>query len=237
MRFAILLLMAAMAMTPATSLAQTSDSLVKGGDSYRDQYNNKDALDLYRKAVAADPQNLQAQTRLAQCLVDNGEDLNSNESEKYYQEAMELAGRITAKNPDLAEGHYQLALATGKMALFKGGKEKVKLSREVERSGVKALELDPNNSRGRILMGVYYREIANLNWALKMFANTFFGGLPKGTNEDAVRELKKALELNSRSIRARYELGKTYEEMGMKSEAGDEYKMATELPMADHLDP
>ncbi|MDH5638111.1 MAG: tetratricopeptide repeat protein [Nitrospinota bacterium] len=236
MRKAILILAVALAFCVQPALAQTAIVYIQSGDNLRAKFDNKRALEQYRKALKQNPKSVVAKTRLSQALVDNGEDLNSDESEKYYTEAMDLAKEVVEANPSLGEGHYQLALATGKLALFRGGKEKVRLSREVEKSGVKALELDPDNSRGRILMGVYYREIANLNWALKMFANTFFGGLPKGTNEEAILELNKALELDPASIRARFELGKTHEVMGNDKEAAKEYTTAINLPPTDHLD-
>lgn len=236
MRIVVIVAMA-LSLYAHPALAQTAIVFIQAGDNLRDRFDNKGALEQYRKAVEENPQSVVAKTRLIQALVDNGEDLESDDSEKYYLEAMDLAKEVVKANPSLGEAHYLLALATGKLALFRGGKEKVKLSREVKESGVKALELDPDNSKAHILMGVYYREIANLNWALKMFANTFFGGLPEGTNADAVRELTKAIELDPQSIRARFELGKTYEVMGRNQEAADEYNKAAERTPADHLDP
>lgn len=230
------LLVAALAMAPAWGLAQSAGELLKAGDGLRDKNDNKSALEIYRQAVAADANNLDASARLAQALVDNGEDLDSKESEKFYLEALDVATKITQKSPGMAEGHYLVALATGKLALFRGGKEKVKLSRAVEQAGKKALELNPNHANAHLLMGVYYREIANLNWALKAFANTFFGGLPAGTNEDGLRELKKSAEYNNLSVRVHYELGKTHEVMGDKKSAAAEYKVAAELPVMDHMD-
>ncbi len=43
------------------------------------------------------------------------------------------------KFPDRAESFYYLALANGKVAKLRGGKEKVKLSRSIEVNGKKAV--------------------------------------------------------------------------------------------------
>ena len=232
----VIIASAFVALCAPSALAQTAIVYIQAGDNLRAKYDNNGAMEQYRKAVEQNPGSVVARTRLSQALVDIGEDLDSNESEKCYTEAMALAKEVVENNPSLAEGRYQLALATGRLALFRGGKEKVRLSREVEQHGVKALELDPNHSRARILMGVYYREIANLSWALKMFANTFFGGLPEGTNEDAVRELKEAIRLDPSSIRARFEMGKTFEVMGDKKSAAEESSAAMGMSPTDHLD-
>ena len=66
------------------------------------------------------------------------------------------------------------------------------------------------------MLGIYYREVANLNWFLKNFAKAFFGGLPDGSNEDSEEALLKAIELVPTDIITYYELARTYEKMKKK---------------------
>jgi tetratricopeptide (TPR) repeat protein len=69
-----------------------------------------------------------------------------------------------------------------------------------------------------VVLGIYYREIASLNWIERTFANTFFGSLPSGSYEDSERYFKKALSIDSDMIVAVYNLSKTYKAMGRISE-------------------
>ncbi len=223
-------------------LAATAGQLLAGsaflsaGDVYHAKFKNAEALELYKQAYEADPDNFEACFKMVRTYVDTGEDINSEESEKYYVKAVEYAGEMVKKYPDKAVSHYMLALATGKLALFKGGKEKVKMSRAIERSAKKALKIDPEAFRPYLLLGVYYREIANLNWFLKMFAKTFFGGLPEGTNEDSEKMLLKSIKLNGKFPRSYYELAETYEVMGRTNDAKRNYQKVIDLPVTDHLD-
>jgi len=210
--------------------------ILSAGDEYHEKFKNAEALKLYKQAYDADPDNFEACFKMVRAYIDTGEDTDSEESEKYYVKAVESAREMVKKYPDKADSHYMLALAIGKLALFKGGKEKVKMSRAIERSAKKALEIDPGAFRPYLLLGVYYREIANLNWLLKMFAKTFFGGLPEGTNEDSEKMLLKSIKLNGKFPRSYYELAETYEVMGRTSDARRNYRKVIDLPVADHLD-
>ncbi|MCH7927415.1 MAG: hypothetical protein IID03_05440 [Candidatus Dadabacteria bacterium] len=84
--------------------------------------------------------------------------------------------------------------------------------------------------------GVYYREVANLNWFLKKFAKAFFGGLPDGTNEDSLNMLLKAEELLPENVYVQFELGKTYKEIGNKEKMKEHFDKALKLPNTDHRD-
>lgn len=218
--------------------AQAADfrAAMAAGEAARAVFDNETALAEFRKANEADPENFQAAVDVIQALVDTGEDMDNDKSEKRYEEGIERAHALVEKYPDRAAAHYMLALASGKLAQFKGGKEKVKMSRAIEESAARARDMRPDWNRPYILLGVYYREVANLSWILKAFANAFFGGLPPGTNEDSVKMLQKAIELDDRSVRAHYELGETFEVMGRKEESAAEYQKALALPSTDHLD-
>lgn len=222
--------------TAGFATAQDASTFLQAGDAYHAKFENAKALEEYKKAHEADPENFEATLKMIRAYVDTGEDIDSKESEKYYIAGSEAAQAMIKRFPDRAESYYYLALANGKLAGLRGGKEKVKLSRSIEVNASKAAKINPDLYRPHLLLGVYYREIANLSWFLKTFAKAFFGGLPDGTNEDAERELKKSLELDDKVIRTWYELGVTYEVMGNKEESKKSLRKALELPKTDHLD-
>jgi len=112
----------------------------------------------------------------------------------------------------------------------------VKFSQMVERNIKKAIRLNPQFDQSYLVLGIYYREVANLNWILKLFAETFFGELPPGTNESAIKMLNKAIELKPGAIMHHYELGLTYLVMDDEREAAKHLRMVLKLPVSDHLD-
>jgi len=223
-------------LNPFTLGAQEYLSFVRSGDDYYQRFDNLKALSEYEKAYKYAPDNYEALMKLTRAYNDVGEDINSKESETYYEKAVQYAELLQKQFPYRAEAYFYLSASYGNLALFRGGKEKIRLSRYVESNAKKAIELAPDYDLPYIVMGVYYREVANLNWFLKVFAKSFLGGLPDGTIEDSERMLLIAVELNPKSIYAHYQLGITYEAMGKKDKAVKYYKKVIELPNTDHQD-
>ena len=216
--------------------AQDYHSFVARGDAHYEIFENIEALQNYEKAYALCPDSYEVLMRLARTCNDIGEDLNSKSSKEYYVKAVGYAKPLQEKCPDKAESHYYLAVSYGNLALFKGGRDKVKLSRKIEKNAKKAMAIDPEFYGPYIVLGMYYREVANSNWFSKSFAKAFLGGLPDGTNRDSERMLLKAIELDPRNIYARYELAKTYKKMGRKDRAVQYLKKVIEMPRYDHQD-
>jgi tetratricopeptide (TPR) repeat protein len=217
-------------------LAQDYKSFIAKGDEYYAQFENKKALDQYEKAYNMCPDSFEALMKLTRAYNDVGEDLNSQHSKEYFEKAVQYAKLLVEKYPGKAASYFYLAATSGNLALFRGGREKVKLSRQIEKNAKKAIELDPKFDRTYVILGIYYREVANANWVLKAFAKSFFGGLPDGTNQDSERMLLKAIELNPGNIYAHYELARTYEKMRKIDKAIKHLQKAIELPIVDHQD-
>jgi len=112
----------------------------------------------------------------------------------------------------------------------------VKLARNVEYNLQKTIELKPEFAPSYIALGIYYRQVSNLSWFQRMFANSFLGGLPGGTIEDSRDSLLKALELDPDFIITHYEIGRTYKEMGEYEKAHYHFNKVLELDIQDHGD-
>lgn len=225
-------------LAPSTAAADKADAeqhLAAGDEAYAG-FDNREALKHYRKAYAADANRYDTLMKLARALNDVGEGSKGNAAEKYFQEAVDLSTRLTQAYPDRAEGYFMRAASTGNLALFVGGKRKVTLSRDIEAMGRKCIQLDPDYSQGYVVLGIYYREVANLNWLLRQIAQKMLGGLPSGTLEDSEKMLKKGVELDPEAIYPRYQLAVTLEELKKKTEAKEQYREILKLKKTDHLD-
>jgi tetratricopeptide (TPR) repeat protein len=221
---------------PFSLFAEDYQAFLEKGDEYYQNFDNSGALAEYEKAYELAPEEFEVLMRLTRSCNNVGEDLDSKESEPYFEKAVEYAELMLEKFPDKVETYYYLSVSYGNLALFAGGKTKVKLSRNVKINAEKAIELDPQRPEPYVVLGIYYREIANLNRVLKAFAKVFFGGLPGGTNEDAEQSLLKAIELKPTYINAHFQLAKTYEKMKEKEKAIANYEKILELPQDDHQD-
>ena len=204
----------------------------KGDTAYK-KLDNKTALEFYQKALETDPKNYEAAWKLARAYVDVGEQLpDKKERRLHYEKAYEYAGKAVEINPGGSKGHLFLSIAIGRVALDAGAKERVRLSKEVKVEVDKALAIDPQDDSAWHVLGRWHRTLSSLSWIEKKFANIFLGGVPKeATMENAVESFKKAIQLNPTSINHHLELAKTYDKMGEKILAVQEYHEVLELPI------
>jgi len=185
-----------------------------------------------------DPQCYEATWKLARAYIDLGEKLTDKEQrKKYYLKAHELAKKAVEIKPKAAKGHLYLSISLGRVALDAGGKEKVRLSKEIKSEVDKTLAIDPNDDIAWHVLALWNRNISTLSWIEKQFANIFLGGIPKEASvENAIECLKKAIQIKNGNINHHLELGITYEVLDNKDLAIKEYEKAMELPVSDSDD-
>lgn len=186
------------------------DVLVQKGDEFHNKWKHQESLDVYQQAARKDSNNYQVLWRTARAYTKIAQNAPDDAKEKFYQLAMDTGKKAVALNPNDAQGHLWLAIAEGRLALFKGGKEKVSLSKEVKSETEMVLKLDPRNDIAYHILGCWHREVATLNPVLKVFAKIIYGGLPAADIQEAVTYLQKSVALRPDGIEHRLELGKTY---------------------------
>jgi Tfp pilus assembly protein PilF len=223
----------------STILAFDCNYYIEQGDKYYSKFDNLNAIREYEKAYKLSPNGFDVLSKLANAYNDYGEDLkdsNSDGAETYFEDAIKYAEILKNKYPARVESYFLVASAYGNLALYKGGRDKVRLARNLEKYAKKAIEIDPNFAPAYVVLGIYYRETATLNVIEKTFATAFLGGLPKGSLDDSMRELQKAEELSPQSIFTHFELAETYEKLNEEDKAISEYRKVLELPLSDHQD-
>ena len=194
------------------------ENLLEKGDEFHQKFDNVNAVVNYEKAYKLAPDNYDVLLKLVWAYNDAGEELfelrNLNESEKYINQAILYAEKFHQLYPDSATTYCYLAMSYGNLAIFKGGKEKIKLAYKVEENAKKSLEINSNQYTAYVILGIYNREVASLGFFERLFANAFFGGVPEGSFEESIKMFTKALEFEPNTIVASYQLSKTYRNMG-----------------------
>ena len=190
-------------------------------------------------ALAQDPDSYEATWKLARVLIDLGNKTDEKkERQRLYEEAEALARRAVALRESDTWGHHYLAAAVGKLAIFHGGKTKIKLSKEVRDEAQRAIELDPENDKSHHIMGRWNREVANLSALKKLAAKIIYGGIPKGaSNEKAVEHFQRSIALAPEHVNHHLELGITFLRMKDYDQAVAEFQAAIDLPDSDPNDP
>ena len=162
---------------------------------------------------------------------------DEDEQEARYGEAVEVARKAVESDTLSAEGWFQFGKAYGRLALFKGGKTKVRMSREVKTNFERSIDIDARHAAALHGLARWHREVANLSWFLKTAAKIIYGGLPPASNEEAVALFERAIAIEPNMISHHLELGKTWLEMKEKDNARAEFERVLAMPETDADDP
>lgn len=231
---ACLLAIVTLAAYPTCVAAQeTLEERLATGDSLYAIFENEAALGVYQQAWESDSTHFGLLYRLARTANDVGQDLlatvSGSEAEPVMRLSTAYANALSRHYPDHPESWFMMAATWGNYALFAGGREKVRMGREIETWALKALEMDPDYAYAKLALGIFYREIGDLNWFQRTFANTLFGGLPDGGNEKAMRFLQSALEEDPTLVMTHFELAETWKMMGNPERARYHYGRVVDL--------
>ena len=213
-------------------IAQESEaSFVAQGDEAYANYDNKKALERYKKVLAINPENYEANWKTSRAYIDIGEDFeDDDERASYYESAEKFARSAVNDNEEKSNGHLYLSIALGRVALDAGAKQRIKMSKEIKKEADSSIKFNDQNDLAYHVLGRWNRKISNLSWIERGFANVFLGGVPEdASNEAAVSSFKKAIEIKPDYINHYLELGITYEMMDEDNLAIEAFNKCLEL--------
>ena len=233
--FHLELVLALAAAIPGTALAQ-ADAAARG-DRLMAESRTEAAIETYRAGLAAHPDDPTLLWKTARAVSNFADETPGDAGdEARMEEAVELSRRAVRSGPGISRAHTTLAASLGKLALFRGGKRKVELAREVGREASRAAEIDPQDFAPFTVLGVLERELATLNPLLRGFASALFGGVPDASLERSAALLGRAVRLAPAYVAPHLELARTYVEMDRDEEARAELEQALALPPRERLD-
>jgi FimV-like protein len=152
---------------------------------------------------------------------------NRRKTVAFYKQAVARADAALAADSTNAWAHLMKALAEGRLCLHVGSDERIERSRAVRMHAERALALDSTLATAYHIRGCWYRSVADLNLLERTVVRAVYGGLPEATFEQSVRDLKRALSMESRSYH-HVELAKTYVAMGEEEKARTHLQAALE---------
>ncbi len=221
-----------LALIAAGAVGGSSERIALGDAAYA-RFDNQAALAYYLEALDLEPDGDEALWRAARTHADVGKALESRDARKAKQEyrlGEGLARRAVEQAPDSADAHFVLALCVGRLALFEGGKTKIRLSKEVKSEAKRAIALDPRHDGAYHILGRWHYGIATLSWLLRAFAKIIYGGVPPGASLEAAADMfGKAIGIDGAQPMHRLEYARTLIRLGRKAEAREQLRTCVEL--------
>lgn len=221
----------------APARAQAPEGAAALGDRRMTEGRTEAAIEAYREGLAARPDDPELLWKAARALSNLSDETPGEAGdEARLEEAVRLSRRAVRAGSGISRTHTTLAASVGKLALFRGGRQKVELAREVGREARRAAELDPNDFAPFTVLGVLERELATLNPLLRGFAAALFGGLPRASLERSAAFLERAVRLGPDYVAPRLELARTYVEMDREADARVQLTRALALEPRERMD-
>jgi tetratricopeptide (TPR) repeat protein len=230
----------------ATALLATSqlpagqpvDDLIRQGAPFDDQFQPKEALKWYLPAEKLEPENVDLLLRIARQYRHLMQDsTDPKEKMRHGGTAKAYADRAVALAPSDPESHLSVAICHVKMVPHLGSKERLEASKQVKASVDRALALNPNHDIGWFILGCWHQKMSDVGLMKRALARVICGGLPEASNEDSVRCLEKAIQLNPKRPMHYIELGRTYSQMGKPAEARRFIEKGLNMPDIGKDDP
>lgn len=216
----------------------SAEELVAQGEVFDKKLQANEALGFYLQAEKMEPKNAHLMVCIARQYRHLMQDAPvTQEKLRLGHIALDYSARAAAAGPNDAEAQLDTAISLGKMSPFMSVKEQVKAAPKIKESADKAIALDPKDDTAWYVLGKWNRVLADVNTVKRTMAGMFFGRLPKGSNEEAERDMRKALELNPDRLMHYIELGRIYAQMGRKDDARFYINKGLSMPDAEKDDP
>ncbi len=227
----------ALALLVTTSLAEDASGLIQKGDALDAKFQTAEALEVFREADKASPNNAEVLRRIANEYGLSMSEVSSKEAKKERgEQAMEYARRAVAADPGNSAAQLALAISYGRVAELLDNKTKIEYSKKIEEYAKRALELDPNNDLACYVLGAWNYELANLNPVVRAIAKAVYGSLPPASNEKAIEYLRRAISLNPNRIGPRVDLGRALIAAGEREKGRAELEKALSMPNRERDD-
>ena len=212
--------------------------LIAEGDNFSEKlFDNQKALDMFNEALSLSPNDYEIFWRLSRTYVDIGEHLPSNtDAEKqkqleFYEKSLDYAKKAIAANPNGAMGYTRDAIASGRIALFRGIWDALDLVKQTKADCEKAISLDPANQGAYYVLGRTNAKVCEkpkfIRWPL---------GLGWANMDDAIKNYEKSIELRPNFIMYRLDCARAYIEEDEYGKARDHLLKIASLPKEDEDD-
>jgi len=152
------------------------------------------------------------------------------------ERAQACALQAVAADGKNATAHACLAICYAKSCAFAGLKDELAYTRLFKLEAEKTLALDPRQDIACYLLGRWNYGLANVGLLSRAFVKVVYGGLPKASNEDAIKYFQQAIGLAPNRIIHHAGLAMVYEATGETKLEIAELEKCQVLKPGDHED-
>ncbi len=212
------------------------NSHLRVGNDYFDRFDDARALAEYTQAVTDDPSNFEVLTKAAEANLNVGDRLDPKirGSEAARLEHFRTAERLSRKalelQPNNSRAHFLLAASLGREVSSYSHKDQVATANIIKDEIDRAIALDASNDMAWSALAYWHRTLAEMNGSARFLGGLFFGKIPKGSMDEALKGFRKAVALKPDYCNHHFELARTYVDLKKKDEAAVEFLAGLKCP-------
>ena len=216
--------------TTSLVFSQSASEWKTKGDGFDSSGKTKEALAAYQNALKKDPNNADILVKIGKQYGDMMPSLGGAAKKEAGRKSLQYSRMAVAADPKSSDSHLAVALSLGKNTEFMGNKEKLEASREIKAKAETALRLNPKSDYAHHMLGRWHQEMADIGGASRLIAKVIYGGVPKGSYQEALRHFDSARKINTRRLIHQTEYGRTLAMMGRDAEARTEIQKGLDMP-------
>lgn len=220
---------------PAPALE--TDPAVREGLAAEKRFDSKASLAAFLRANEAFPNNAFILQKISRQYSDLTIDATSEaEKKRLCLEALAYGKRAAELQPENPVHLLSLGISYGKLGLYSDIRTRIEYSRLVREYAEQALALNPDYDYAHHVLGRWHYEVASLGGATRFFVRLVYGGLPPASTAEAVRQLKRAVELSPTCPCHRAELGFALLADGQRQASREMFESALSLSPQEKYD-
>ena len=205
-----------------TAFSQSATEWKKKGDALEAAGKTRDALAAYQKAEKKSPNDADILVKIAKQYGDLMPSLGKAAAKDAAVTSLAYSRRAVKAAPKSSDPHLAVALSLGKLTPYLGSREKIEASREIKSEAETALRLNPKSDYAHHMLGRWHQEMASIGGGTRLLAKVVYGGVPKGSYQDALDHFAKARAIRKDRLIHQLEYGRTRAMMGRDADARKE---------------
>ena len=140
----------------ADSLVQATDDPLEKADHYTDAWMDQQAIEVLEASGVRDAETL---WRLARAHINLGENMTGKAALPLFEQALDEAQTAVDLDPENADAQQTLAIACGRVALFKGVFKSLGLVKRVHEAALKAVALNDSMQIALYVLGRTHKKL------------------------------------------------------------------------------
>lgn len=233
----LLLIVIILGKAAASASSPQIQPLLRLIDQLDSSHQNRQALELCRKADGIFPNNPEILWRKAkhsaQLIYDTS---NHKEKQQLARNAVQFAEQAVAIAPQNSKARLSLAICLGKLAQFEPPHRRIRFARRIYENARIASELDPSEDYAWHVLGRWHFELAQLPAPLQKTILALYPELPQPSLQSAIFYFTHASSLAPSRVVHHIELGRALAAAGNPSQAREAILMGINLPSREKFD-